>query len=952
MKGAASHRGSESQPTECVGLIRNMRATDKSQFKPDFQTLFEAAPGLYLVLLPDAPRFTIVAVSDAYADTTMTRREKILGRGFFEVFPDNLSDPTVTRVAKLRASLARVLATRRPDRGPVEQYDIREPAELGGEFQKRWWSSKNSPVIGPRGEIVYIIHDIDDVTEQHRLEEERQQFAASFALANDLFEQASDSIFIADLDGRLTDVNASGCRMLGYTRKELIGRNIRDFLPPEDVPRLTHAREFLLSSGRVQVAEWTSVRKDGTRIPVEAAAKILPDRRWQAIVRDISEQKRAEANLKEGEQRLNLALDSSGIGMWDLDLLTDTAVRSLRHDQIFGYASPVPAWGMAIFFTHVVPEDREVAKRAFETAFKTGNFEMECRIFWADTSIHWISARGRVYRNDQGEPVRMMGTVADITERKRIEDELKEVNAYLDAIIENIPLMLFIKDSTSLRFLRFNHAGENLLGWPRERFLGKTDYDCWPREQAAFFVEKDRETLTSGKVVDIAEEPIQTPHQGVRLLHTKKVPIFDRAGQPTHLLGISEDITERKRVEKERQLVADVNVVLSASLDYDSTLATVAQFVVEHVADWCAFDVMEEDGRLRRVTVASADPSKAALCRVLERMPPDRDLHHLARSVVESKRPEVVEQVTLPYLESFAQGPEHLQALLATGITSFVAVPLVARGQSLGALFLGSSTPSRVFGPGDLPLAEALADRAAMAIVNARLYRTSVQASQLRDQVLSIVAHDLRNPLSTILLQAALLRRHGPEPERRSHKPEEAIHRAATRMNRLIQDLLDVALMESGQLHIERARLSARELIVGAVEMLRPLAASTALELRVDVDEDVPELLGDRDRLLQVLENLIGNAIKFTRPGDSIVVRAASGDHKVLFSVADTGGGIATEHLPLVFDRFWQATRPGRLGAGLGLPIAKGIVEAHGGQIGVESVQGRGATFWFTIPQA
>jgi signal transduction histidine kinase len=171
-------------------------------------------------------------------------------------------------------------------------------------------------------------------------------------------------------------------------------------------------------------------------------------------------------------------------------------------------------------------------------------------------------------------------------------------------------------------------------------------------------------------------------------------------------------------------------------------------------------------------------------------------------------------------------------------------------------------------------------------------------------------------------------------------------------MNRLIQDLLDVALMESGQLHIERARLSARELIVGAVEMLRPLAASTALELRVDVDEDVPELLGDRDRLLQVLENLIGNAIKFTRPGDSIVVRAASRDHKVLFSVADTGGGIATEHLPLVFDRFWQATRPGRLGAGLGLPIAKGIVEAHGGQIGVESVQGRGATFWFTIPQA
>jgi PAS domain S-box-containing protein len=928
-----------------------MRATDGYQFEPDFQTLFEAAPGLYLVLLPDAPRFTIVAVSDAYADATRSSRAEILGRGFFEVFPDNLSDPTAFGVAKLRTSLERVLTSRLPDRVAAEEYDIREPAEFRGGFEKRWWSSKNSPVIGPHGDVVYIIHDIEDVTEQHRLAEERQQFAALFALATDLFDQASDSIFIADLHGRLLDVNASACRMLRYAREELIGRNIRDILAPEDVPRLADAREYLLSTGMVQVAEWTNVRKDGTRIPVEASAKILPDGRWQAIVRDISERKQAEAALKESEKRLNLALDSSGIGMWDLDLLTDTAVRSLRHDQIFGYSSMVPAWGMAIFLTHVVPEDRTAAKRAFETAFATGNFEMECRILWANRSVHWISASGRVYRNEQGEPVRMMGTVADVTERKRIEDELKDANAYFDAIIENIPLMLFIKDSTALRFLRFNRAGEELLGWPRERFLGKTDYDFWPQEQAEFFVGKDREALTSGKVVDIAEEPIQTSHHGLRLLHTKKVPILDQAGRPTYLLGISEDITERKRTEKERQLLVDASVMLSASLDYESTLATVAQFVVENVADWCAIDVME-DARLRRLKVASADPSKAALCRVLEDMPPNRELPHLMRSIIESKRPEVVDRASLADIESLAQGPEHLQALLATGIKSFVVVPLLAAGQSFGAIFLGSSTSSHVYGNGDLQFAEALADRAAMAIVNARLYRASVQASQLRDQVLGIVAHDLRNPLSTILLQTAALKRHGPEPERRSQRAEDAIHNAAARMNRLIQDLLDVALMESGQMTIARARLSARELIVGAVEMLRPLASSCGLELRVDVENDVPDVLGDRDRLLQVLENLIGNAIKFTRPGGSIVARASLGDRGVLFSVTDTGGGIEAEHLPLVFDRFWQATRTARLGAGLGLPIAKGIVEAHGGRIGVESTQGRGTTVWFTIPQA
>jgi signal transduction histidine kinase len=170
-------------------------------------------------------------------------------------------------------------------------------------------------------------------------------------------------------------------------------------------------------------------------------------------------------------------------------------------------------------------------------------------------------------------------------------------------------------------------------------------------------------------------------------------------------------------------------------------------------------------------------------------------------------------------------------------------------------------------------------------------------------------------------------------------------------MNRLIQDLLDVALMESGQLAIERTRLSARELIVGVVEMLRPLADSSSLELRVDLDHDVPEVWGDRDRLLQVLENLIGNAIKFTEASGSVTAGAASRDHEVVFWVADTGRGIASENLPLIFDRFWQATRVGRQGAGLGLPIAKGIVEAHGGRIWVESTEGRGTTFSFTIPQ-
>jgi PAS domain S-box-containing protein len=551
-----------------------------------------------------------------------------------------------------------------------------------------------------------------------------------------------------------------------------------------------------------------------------------------------------------------------------------------------------------------------------------------------------------------GERSGAVVTHTDITKRKRIEEELKAANAFLDAIFENIPLMLFIKESQSLRFIRLNRISEDLLGWPNETLKGKNAYDFWPKEQAEFFIEKDRETLNRGSEVDIPEEPILTRYRGVRTLHTKKVPILDAAGNPVYLLGISEDITERKRFEKEQQFLADVSVALSTSLEYEQTLANLARLVVHNFADWSAVDVMDEEGQLSRLKVASADPDQAALCAVLEQLPPDRDLPHLMRSVIESKRPVVVEQVTLQYIESLGQGPGHLQALLATGVTSFVAVPLLMRGQALGALFLGSSTLSRVFGQNDLRLAEALADRAAMAIENARLYRASVRATQLRDQVLGVVVHDLRGPLSNILMQVWALKRQGSEPERRSLKPVEVIQRAATRMNRLIQDLLDVALMEAGQLTIERSRLSAGGLIVEAVDMQRPLASSSSLALQVEVGPDVPEVWGDWDRLLQVFENLIGNAIKFTSAGGRITAGAAPRDDEVVFWVADTGAGIASENLPRIFDRFWQASKAGRRGAGLGLSITKAIVEAHGGRLWVESTEGSGSTFFFTIPRA
>jgi signal transduction histidine kinase len=221
-------------------------------------------------------------------------------------------------------------------------------------------------------------------------------------------------------------------------------------------------------------------------------------------------------------------------------------------------------------------------------------------------------------------------------------------------------------------------------------------------------------------------------------------------------------------------------------------------------------------------------------------------------------------------------------------------------------------------------------------------------AIRSRDDVLAVVSHDLRNPVSTITMAASLLEM--PIPEERREQQVGIIKRAADRMNLLIADLLDVSAIESGQLRIERERLAIAPVLVEIRRVMGQQAAKKEVSLEAELPGDLPEVSGDRNRLIQVLANLVGNAIKFTPAGGTITLRAAAAEKEVVVSVEDTGIGIAADQLPMIFDRFWRASRGQHGGAGLGLAIAKGIAEAHGGRIWVESELGGGSTFSFALP--
>jgi PAS domain S-box-containing protein len=490
--------------------------------------------------------------------------------------------------------------------------------------------------------------------------------------------------------------------------------------------------------------------------------------------------------------------------------------------------------------------------------------------------------------------------------------------------------------------------GPNDLSLSADQWISLVHPDDWPR------VEQRLSDHFEGRSAEFESEHRVRTKSGdwIWVLARGKVFERDEHGRPMRMVGTALDITARKRLDEERAFLAEVATILSSSLDHQRTLTDVAQLATRTLAEYCLVDLVEESAEGRWLKAVGRDPSKAWICDVLMHVPPDRTRPHLTWSAFQTKRPVLIDQVTPDMIASWSQNELDWRALAAMEIGSFVAVPLLAHEKLLGVIALVRSIASRPYRLEDLRLAEWLAERAAVSVESGRLYRAAREASAARDRVMGIVAHDLRNPLAAILLQASVLRRRGSEPDRRSRQPVELIERSARRMSRLIRDLLDMASIEAGTLAVECDQVAVDHLIADSANAQKPLASAASLEFRLEVAKDLPEVWGDRERLHQVLENLIGNAVKFTKPGGRVTVGAAEKDNSVLFWVSDTGAGIAAEHLPHVFERFWQARKERGSGAGLGLHIVKGIVEAHGGRIWVQSAPGGGSTFFFTIPIA
>ena len=405
-----------------------------------------------------------------------------------------------------------------------------------------------------------------------------------------------------------------------------------------------------------------------------------------------------------------------------------------------------------------------------------------------------------------------------------------------------------------------------------------------------------------------------------------------------------------REAEQRARFLAEATELLSSTLDARQVLSDLARLSVPRIAELCATDLIGTDGARQRVAVEHAIPGVAALIGLST---PEQDA--LVDAVVADLAPRVVHIRDTDALRELTSDAEVLGALGDRGPQDLVVVPLVARGRVLGILQFVALSATRASRADDMPLILDLARRAALAVDNALLYEEAQRATRARDDVLAIVSHDLRNPINTIQMSTSFLLDVLAEPGAKDVPviPQlQVMQRATRRANALIQDLLDVSRIDAGTLAVATTAMEASMLIRDAVLELAPLVEGKKLVF--EHEWTGPDLLvaADRSRIGQIFSNLVGNAIKFTPAGGTVRLEGRRRENMAEFEVIDTGAGIAPEHVPHLFDRFWQASQTSRTGAGLGLFIVQGVVTAHGGTLAVESTVGEGTRFRFSVPSA
>ena len=533
-------------------------------------------------------------------------------------------------------------------------------------------------------------------------------------------------------------------------------------------------------------------------------------------------------------------------------------------------------------------------------------------------------------------------------------DQIK--TAITDAVLAGIVTIsadAIICVDESQRIIFFNEGAESIFGYSSDEIMG--------RHLELLIPERYRSTHAA-QVRRFGRSEVRARKMGERgqILGLRKngeefpaeAAISHLGVEPNTVYSVVlRDVTDRRRAHETQTFLAEAGERLASALGHEKTIQNVTRLAVPRLADSCVVHAFHA-GQFQGVAVEHVDPERASdIARRRAEHPIDIAGDHPIAEVIRTRQPILWSPLKPSGADSESRFTE-LADVFDDPPAAGMIMPLLARGQLLGVI--GLYREKGAYDNNDLFLAEELARRAALAMDNARLYDLVHAGIRARDDMIGIVSHDLRNPVNAVkMLTGVMLDRQGLEPlSTEMGNYASVIRQAAEQMDELIQDLLDVTRVEAGRLAVTLKNENTEEMLSDILRTLAPVAAEKQIALRLNAPDDLPHVLADRDRFSQAVSNLVGNAVKFSQPGGEITVRVAVLDKELLFSVSDKGNGMTPEQLSHAFDRFWQSSRTDRQGAGLGLAITKGIVDAHGGRIWAESSPGAGSTFYFTLPAA